>query len=102
MKVLGEAPAPRTDRYASALLHDEPNLRVVAFRLEPGQLVPAHTSPSSVLVHVIAGQGTFTGAGATAVLTVGQSAAYEPHEPHSIAAGAEPLEFLAIIAPRPG
>ncbi|HSJ14725.1 MAG TPA: cupin domain-containing protein [Longimicrobiales bacterium] len=101
MKVLGSAPPPRLEKYASAVLHDEPNVRVVAFRLEPGQVVPAHTSPSTVLVHVIAGAGTFVGSGSRAELRAGESALYQPAEPHSITASSDGIAFLAVITPRP-
>jgi quercetin dioxygenase-like cupin family protein len=102
VKVLGPAPAPRADRHATALLHDEANVRVVAFRLERGQEVPSHTSPSTVLVHVLAGRGTFTGADdAAAELGAGASALFFPGEPHGIVAGDEGVAFLAVIAPRP-
>jgi quercetin dioxygenase-like cupin family protein len=103
MKILDPGPtrAP-AHRYASALLHDEPNARVVGFRLEPHQQVPEHTSPATVLVLVTEGEGTFTGAdGVAAVLAAGQSAAYAPGEPHGIRAGDVALSFLAVITPRP-
>lgn len=102
MKVLGEGPAARGDRAASAVLHDEPNVRVVAFHLQPGQRVAPHSSESTVLVQVIAGNGRFDGAASAHILKAGESAVYEPGETHAIEAGAEPLRFLAIITPRPG
>ena len=102
MKPLHERPAPRPDRPASAVLHDEPNARVVAFHLEPGQQVPPHRSDSSVLVFVTAGEGTFAGEHDEQSLRAGESAAFAPGESHAITAGAAPLDFLAVIAPRPG
>jgi quercetin dioxygenase-like cupin family protein len=101
VKRLGDPPAPRTDRHATALLHDEANARVVAFRLEPGQVVPAHQSPSTVLVHVLAGRGVFSGKGGEEELGAGESAVYEPGEPHAIRANGEGVSFLAVITPRP-
>lgn len=101
MKVLGPPPATRPDRHASALLHDEPNLRVVSFRLESGQTVPAHSSPATVLVTVTAGRGTFTGRDAEVELGAGESAIYAPGETHAMVAGANGLSFIAVIAPRP-
>ena len=103
MRVLAPPPAQApAHKYATALLHDEPNARVVAFRLEPGQQVPVHTSDSTVLVHVVAGEGTFSGAdGAPVLLRAGQSAVYAPAEPHGMAAGDDGLSFLAVITPRP-
>jgi quercetin dioxygenase-like cupin family protein len=97
-----EEPAPRDDRHATALLHDEPNARVVAFRLLPGQRVAPHSSASTVIVHVTAGEGLFTGQGEARTLRAGETAVYAPGETHAIDAGEAELRFLAIIAPRPG
>ncbi len=102
MKRLGPPPAPRPDRPASAVLHDEPDVRIVAFTLEPRQLVPPHRSTSTVVVHVIAGHAVFQGDGDEEPLRTGESAAYAPGELHAILAGDEGVRFLAIIAPRPG
>jgi quercetin dioxygenase-like cupin family protein len=101
VRVLGDYPAARGDRYASAVLHDEANVRVVAFVLEPGQEVGVHESPSSVVVHVVRGDGRFTGAAGEAQLGVGQTAVFEPGEPHGMGAGPEGLHFLAAITPGP-
>ncbi len=101
MKRLGETPATRADRPASAVLHDEANVRVVAFTLAPGQVVPPHSSASTVLVHVLRGGGRFLGASDALMLAPGQSAIYAPGEMHSMEAGNEGVEFLAIIAPEP-
>lgn len=84
------------------LLHDEANVRIVAFHLEPGQTVPPHMSPSTVTVVVTEGAGTFQGEAGERELRVGESAVYAPGEMHAIVAGAEPLRFMALIAPRPG
>lgn len=98
-----EGPAPRPDRPATALLHDEPNVRIVGFHLLPGQEVLPHTSESSVLVQVIEGSGTFIGETGTARLQTGGTAVYAPGEVHSMKAdNGERLRFLAIITPRPG
>ncbi len=101
MRRLPAGPQKRTDRPASALLHDEANVRVVAFALEPGQIVPPHSSASTVMVHVRRGGGRFLGAGDAARLAAGESAIYQAAETHSIEAGSEGVEFLAIISPGP-
>lgn len=102
MKVLTAAPEPRADRPATMLLHDEANSRIVAFRLLPGQVVPAHRSDSTVTVHVVEGEGIFLGEDGEAVLRTGQAAVFAPGEMHAIEAGVDPLHFIAIITPRPG
>jgi quercetin dioxygenase-like cupin family protein len=96
------APPARPDRPATRVLHDGPNLRVIAFHLQPGQAVPPHHSASTVLVQVVAGSGRFIGEDAETTLRAGESAVYRPGETHSIQALAEPLVFHALIAPRPG
>jgi quercetin dioxygenase-like cupin family protein len=95
------APSARPDRPATRILHDEPNLRVIAFHLLPGQTVPPHHSASTVLVQVIAGTGRFAGEDGDATLGAGEAAVYRPGETHSITALDEPLVFHAVIAPRP-
>ena len=103
MRVLpAEVPEPRADRPATQLLHDEPNVRVVAFTVAPGQAVPPHVSDSTVVVQVLGGEGLFRGEGSEERLGPGGTAVYAPGERHSMEpAGAEPLRFLAVIAPRP-
>jgi quercetin dioxygenase-like cupin family protein len=102
MKVLSQGPAARSDRYATELVHDDANARVVAFHLQPGQSVPPHTSTSTVLAHVTEGRGRFMGSEGDALLEAGQSLAWLPGELHAIEAGDGPLRFLAVITPRPG
>ena len=102
MTVLPSAPPPpREGRPASAIVHDEANVRVIAFHLAPGQAVPPHHSASTVTVHVVSGRGTFTGADDEAVLGPGESAVYAPGETHGMTAGDEALHFIALVTPRP-
>ena len=101
MKVLGAGPAARADRPASALLHDEPNGRVVAFHLLPGQRIPPHHSDSTVIVQVVAGSGRFAGAESDALLSAGDCAVFAPGETHAIDAATEALHFNVFITPRP-
>jgi len=95
-------PAPRAERPATHLLHDEPNVRVVAFCLQEGQEVPAHKSASTVLLTVTEGEGLFRGDEGEVLLWAGESVVYAPGEMHSIQARGGKLRFMAIIAPRPG
>lgn len=96
-----EAVAGRPDRPATAVVADVSELRLVVFRLEPGQEVAPHHSTSVVALTVIEGSGTFLGADGERELAVGQTALYAPRETHGIRAGAERLIFVAAIAPRP-
>lgn len=96
-----DPPAPRTDRHSTTLLHDEPNVRVIAFSLQPGQAVPEHRSDATVVVHVVAGAGLFRGEDGEARLEAGMSAVYAPGEMHSMEAAEGALHFHAIITPSP-
>lgn len=101
MKRLSGWPTARSDKYATALLHDLPGCRLVAFTLAAGQAVPVHISASSVIVTVVDGAGSFTGAEGEIDLGVGESAAYAPNEPHGMTASDGGLRFLAVITPSP-
>jgi quercetin dioxygenase-like cupin family protein len=102
MKVLSSAPPPsRPERPATAVVHNEPNLRVIAFHLLPGQRVPPHHSAGTVLVRVVSGRGVFRGDDGDAVLGPGDRAVYRPGETHAIEAADEALHFEAILAPGP-
>lgn len=90
------------DRPATAVAHDEENARVVSFALLPGQRVPPHRNRSTVIVSVLEGSGTFSGAGGDVLLHAGEMAVYAPGEEHAIQAGGEALRFVAILAPGRG
>jgi len=96
------AVAAHADRPATALLHDAPDVRLVVFRIAPGQAVAVHTSASTVMLQVVSGAGMVTGAGGEREVRAGQVVVYEPNEPHSMQARDEELVLLAAIAPRPG
>jgi quercetin dioxygenase-like cupin family protein len=102
VRALERGPAPREDRPASAVLHDEANARVIAFHLLPAQRIPPHRSASTVIVQVVEGRGVFRGEGTETTLGAGQLGVFAPGEVHAVEAGAEPLRFVAILAPRPG
>ena len=94
-------PEPRTDRYATAIVHQDANVRVIAFTLLPGQEVPAHRSGSTVVVQVVTGEGVFRGGETEATLGPGGAAVFEPEETHAIRALDDGLHFLAILSPSP-
>jgi quercetin dioxygenase-like cupin family protein len=90
------------DRPATVLAHDSSDARVVIFRLDPGQAVAAHTSPSTVLLTIVSGSGTVTGAEGERAVKAGDLVAYAAQEPHGMRAAAEQFVIAAVIAPRPG
>jgi len=103
-----EAVANRPDRPATAIVHDSPDVRLIVFRLAPGQSVAPHRSTSSVQLAVLDGVGVLTGEaenGGTSeqICATGDVAVYLPNELHGMrAAGETDLLLLATITPRPG
>jgi quercetin dioxygenase-like cupin family protein len=93
-------------RPATAILYDTPDVRLVVFRLGPGEQVAPHRSPSTVQLTVLEGSGTLTGEeGSLPIDTIcheGDIVAYAPNELHGMRATDEQLVLLATIAPRPG
>lgn len=108
MKVLStlgaahDAVSAQPSRPATALLHDVPDARVVVFRIEAGQEVAPHTSTSTVLLAIIEGSGTVSGASGESTVRAGDLVTYEVGELHGMKAGSERLVLVAIITPRPG
>lgn len=90
------------NRPGTALAYDAPDARVVVFRIDPGQAVSPHTSPSTVILSIAAGRGTVSGAEGERPVCAGDVIAYEPNEPHGMRADGEQLVVLAVIAPGPG
>jgi quercetin dioxygenase-like cupin family protein len=103
-----QAVASRVDRPATAIVHDSAGVRLIVFRLAPGQSVAPHRSTSSVQLTVLEGTGVLTGElemGTTAdqVCTSGDVVVYLPNELHGMrATGEDDLLLLATITPRPG
>lgn len=100
------AVAPNPEKPATAVIHDTDDLRLVVFRIAPGQSVPPHRSVSSVMLTVLEGEGTLAGEEngqpVERHFTAGKSVAYEPNELHSMSADSAELLLLATITPRPG
>ena len=95
------ADAATGGRPATALLHDCGDARVVLFRLEPGQVVPVHTSSSTVLLTIISGSGTVSGEDGQCAVKPGDIVVYAEGEPHGMQAAGEQFIIAAVIAPRP-
>lgn len=89
-------------RPATAILLDTPDVRLVVFRLSPGQAVPPHTSTSTVLLWVLEGTGILSGGDAERECTRGDLMSYAPNELHGMRATDGELLLLATITPRPG
>ncbi|CAN5241738.1 hypothetical protein BH09GEM1_BH09GEM1_12500 [soil metagenome] len=94
------------DKPASATLLDTPDVRLIVFRLAPGQVVPPHGNASTVLLTVLSGSGIVAGmdngSPCERTCTVGDVIAYSPNETHSMRAAHNEFLLLATITPRPG
>lgn len=94
------------DKAATAVVLDTPDVRLVVFRLQPGQEVSAHRNASTVLLTVLAGSGILTGedhgAPCERACSAGDVMAYAPSELHAMRASEGEFVLLATIAPRPG
>ena len=84
-----------------AILLDTPDVRLIVFRIEPGQAVAPHHSASTVLLTVLEGSGLLAGREGERQCSVGDVVAYEPGETHGMRAVAQRLVLLATITPRP-
>ena len=108
MKTISAIDAARTalaanpHKPAMAVVHDSDDVRLVVFRLEPGQEVAPHTSKASVTLTVLEGSGILAGDGEESRCKAGDVVAYNPGELHGMKAEAEQLLLLASISPRPG
>jgi quercetin dioxygenase-like cupin family protein len=97
---LKSPPPDVADGIVSQALLTAPGLRVTLFRFAPGQELSEHTSPTRVLLHVLAGAGDFTLGPATRRLVAGDLLHMPPHLPHAVRA-IEDLTFLLVQAKPP-
>jgi len=100
-EVAGRAGARSPDRPATAILAESPNVRLIVFRLLPGQSVPRHRNASSVVVTVLEGDGILSGADGDRRCAAGEVVMYDPSEMHGIRALDSELLLLVAIAPNP-
>ena len=97
-----EAKSFNPSKPAMALIHDSDDARVVVFRIAPGQAVERHVTRSSVVMQVLSGSGTVSGADEERQVGPGMMLTFVPGESHGMRAVDEELVIFATIAPRPG
>jgi quercetin dioxygenase-like cupin family protein len=88
------------DRVVTEIVHSCQDMRAMVINLSPGQVLPAHTSSSSVSLHVVAGRGELWSGGDWVPAERGTIRFYPPQEPHGVRALDEPVTVLATLAPR--
>lgn len=100
------AVAAHPQRPATATIHDSDDVRLVVFRIEPGQAVAPHRSPATVLLTVLDGTVQITterdGAPDEIACTPGDVVHFAPNEVHGMRADNDTALLLATITPRPG
>lgn len=89
-------------RPATAILFDSPEVRLLVFRILPGQRVAPHRNPSAVMITVLSGEGLLSGRDGERFCRRGDVVVYDPDEPHGMRATDTELHLLAAITPRPG
>lgn len=92
-----QAVTANPSRPATAAVHDAPAVRLVVFRIEPGQEVATHTNDGTVVLTVLSGRGTISGADESHDVGPGTVVGYAPHEPHGMRAGTEQFCVMATI-----
>lgn len=92
----------RANAPGMAIVHDRDAVRIIVFRIEPGQQVAAHTSPSTVVLTVLQGDGLVLGADEPEMVHAGDVVAFAPRELHGMRALHERFVVMATITPRPG
>ena len=97
-----DAVAASPARPATAILFDSADIRLLVFRIAPGQHVAPHQNPSTVMLTVLSGEGLLSGRDGERLCRAGDVVAYEPGEPHGMRATDSELHLLAAITPRPG
>jgi len=87
------------DKPYRELLHDSPNLRVLAFNFEPGQELPVHSHPADadVTLLILEGEGEFTGVHPMPA-RAGIMQIMPARDPHGLQAKTR-LRLLVFIAP---
>lgn len=95
------AVAAAPTRPATAVVHDSPAVRLLVFRIEPGQRVAPHTNEGTVLLTVVSGRGTVSGRHESREVGEGEVVAFAPGELHGMHADTERFElFATIVRPR--
>jgi quercetin dioxygenase-like cupin family protein len=101
-QLAADAVSMKSNRPATAIVHDGADARLVVFRIEPGQSVAPHSSTSTVVLSIVSGSGMVSGASDARPVRAGDLVVYEPNELHGMQALEEQFVVLATIAPRPG
>ena len=95
------AEAPKSTAPGMEIIHESDDARLVVFRLEPGQKLTEHTSPSTVVLTVLQGTGIIDSAAGERSMSAGELVVFEPRELHGLHATEERFVVLATLAPRP-
>ncbi len=83
------------------IVHDSPNIRLILFCFEPGQELPVHSHDveSEVVLHVVDGEGFFTGGEEDVPAKKGSTLVSQVSEPHGIRATTRMKVLVGITPP---
>ena len=96
------AVSANSTRPAVSIVHDSEDVRIVVFRIAPGQRVAPHTSESTVVLRVLEGSGIISGGNdEERHCTRDDMIVYDRGEIHGMSADTEQLLVMATISPRP-
>jgi len=90
-----------TEHPVKQMFHDSPHMKMALLCMEPGQEIPPHEAPSTVMMQVLEGEGEFTVGGEKKKGTAGNIFLCAPNDSHGIQALTR-LAVLAVVAPNPG
>jgi len=82
-------------------LHDSSHMKMALLCLEPGQEIPPHGAPSTVMIQVLEGEGEFTVGEEKKKGVAGNIFPCSPNDSHGIRALTR-LAVLAVVAANPG
>lgn len=80
---------------------DTPPFRIMNLVLEPGQVVPRHTSPVEVFFYVVTGGGEISIGDMAHAVTAGDVLPCPKETPMSLHAGPDGMSVLNVKAPNP-
>ena len=81
------------------VLYDTPELKSILVSLKSGQDIPAHTTSSEVVMHVVSGEGSFYKGSDVPDVKEGALVVCGPNEPHGIKAK---TDMVVLVAKVPG
>ena len=87
----------REDGPFMRVLSDIGTARIVLFAFKAGQQLKEHKTSSQIMVQVLRGRVTFTGAGSSVKVQAGMVLQLEAHTPHSVIAQTDAVMLVTMV-----